>query len=301
MSNPPTSCSASPTRVERRILLADFGIARPLGDISGLTATNFTVGTLAYAAPEQLMGSDIDGRADQYALAATAFHLLTGAPPFQHANPVAVIGQHLNAAPPAVSDRRPDLAHLDHGFATALAKDPAHRFSRCRDFAEALSEQLQPDTKSDRSAEVGPTAAAPLTTSPTHVEVDGARDAQSDRHGAASARPTVQRRSQWSPSGIGPPATAATHRPRRRSLLLLGAAIAVIVLIVIGVTVTMIQPKSNKTASPAMTSPVGSSPANPLSPPIIDPGALPPDGPPGPHPADEAELVLHRGRRVAGH
>jgi serine/threonine protein kinase, bacterial len=67
--------------------LADFGIARPLADISGLTATNFTVGTLSYAAPEQLMGADINGRADQYALPATAFHLLTGAPPFQHSTP----------------------------------------------------------------------------------------------------------------------------------------------------------------------------------------------------------------------
>jgi serine/threonine-protein kinase len=67
---------AEPEDGKRRILLADFGIARPLADISGLTATNFTVGTLTYAAPEQLMGGDIDGRADQYALAATAFHLL---------------------------------------------------------------------------------------------------------------------------------------------------------------------------------------------------------------------------------
>ena len=57
---------------EQRILLADFGIARNVDDISGLTATNMTVGTVAYAAPEQLMGEDIDGRADQYALAATA-------------------------------------------------------------------------------------------------------------------------------------------------------------------------------------------------------------------------------------
>ena len=63
---------------EQRILLADFGIARNVDDISGLTATNMTVGTVAYAAPEQLMGEDIDGRADQYALAATAYHLLTG-------------------------------------------------------------------------------------------------------------------------------------------------------------------------------------------------------------------------------
>ena len=59
-------------------VLADFGIARPLDDISGITATNTTVGTVAYAAPEQLMGEDVDGRADQYALAATAYHLLCG-------------------------------------------------------------------------------------------------------------------------------------------------------------------------------------------------------------------------------
>jgi serine/threonine protein kinase, bacterial len=37
-----------------------------------------TVGTVAYSAPEQLMGEDVDGRADEYALAATTFHLLTG-------------------------------------------------------------------------------------------------------------------------------------------------------------------------------------------------------------------------------
>lgn len=58
-----------------------------------------TVGTVSYAAPEQLMGNELDGRADQYALAATAFHLLTGSPPFQHANPAVVISQHLSASP----------------------------------------------------------------------------------------------------------------------------------------------------------------------------------------------------------
>ncbi|WP_139331277.1 serine/threonine-protein kinase, partial [Mycobacterium sp. IS-1264] len=63
---------------KQRILLTDFGIARNRDEISGLTQTNMTVGTAAYAAPEQLMGGHIDGRADQYALAATAYHLLTG-------------------------------------------------------------------------------------------------------------------------------------------------------------------------------------------------------------------------------
>lgn len=44
--------------------LGDFGIARSVGDISGLTATNMIVGTLPYAAPEHLMDDPIDGRAD---------------------------------------------------------------------------------------------------------------------------------------------------------------------------------------------------------------------------------------------
>ena len=127
---------------ERRILLADFGIAGLVDDPSGLTATNMTVGTVAYAAPEQLMGAELDGRADQYALAATAFHLLSGSPPFQHSNPAVVISQHLSASPPAIGDRRPGLAPLDPVFAKALAKEPNERYEQCVDFARALGHRL---------------------------------------------------------------------------------------------------------------------------------------------------------------
>ncbi|BBZ52819.1 serine/threonine protein kinase [Mycobacterium heidelbergense] len=137
---------------ERRILLADFGVARHLANISGITETNVAVGTVAYAAPEQLTGSNIDGRADQYALAATAFHLLTGAPPFQHSNPIAVISQHLHEDPPRLSDYRPDLAHLDDVFFKALAKQPEDRFERCRALAAAIGEQF--DDVSDADAVV---------------------------------------------------------------------------------------------------------------------------------------------------
>jgi hypothetical protein len=56
---------ANPKDGEQRIFLGDFGIARNVGDISGLTATNMIVGTLPYAAPEQLMDDPIDGRADE--------------------------------------------------------------------------------------------------------------------------------------------------------------------------------------------------------------------------------------------
>ena len=144
---------------EQRILLADFGIARNVDDISGLTATNMTVGTVAYAAPEQLMGEDIDGRADQYALAATTYHLLTGSQLFPHSNPAVVISRHLNSPPPALADTRPELAALDPVLAAALAKDPGDRFARCADFARALAEQAAPSAASSAA----PTTPAPAS------------------------------------------------------------------------------------------------------------------------------------------
>ena len=150
-----------PENDERRILLADFGVARHLGNISGITETNVAVGTVAYAAPEQLTGSNIDGRADQYALAGTAFHLLTGAPPFQHSNPIAVISQHLHEDPPRLGDYRPDLAHLDDVFFKALAKQPEDRFDRCREFAAAVSEQFDGAAEASRGARP---VTAPVTT-----------------------------------------------------------------------------------------------------------------------------------------
>jgi len=167
-----------PENDERRILLADFGVARHLGNISGITETNVAVGTVAYAAPEQLTGSNIDGRADQYALAGTAFHLLTGAPPFQHSNPIAVISQHLHEDPPRLSDYRPELAHLDDVFFKALAKQPEDRFDRCREFAAAVSEQFD-------SAAEAPRGARPVTAPVTTYRRHGARGlvaAMNDRY-----------------------------------------------------------------------------------------------------------------------
>ena len=138
---------------QRQVFLADFGIARQLADPSGLTATNIAVGTVAYAAPEQLMGQQLDGRADQYGLAATAFHMLTGAPP-----PV-VVGQHLNAPIPKLSDFRPNLAGLDQAMSTALAKNPYQRFSSCRDFAKALREHVPAAAVGEHTTQAAPTPA----------------------------------------------------------------------------------------------------------------------------------------------
>lgn len=130
----------SPTSQEHRIMLSDFGIARSMEDVGGLTATNMTVGSIAYMAPEQLMGEPLDGRADQYALAASAFQLLTGKLPFDSSNAAVVISSHLSGSPPRLAGRRPDLAELDAAISKGMAKQAVERYSTCRDFAKALAE-----------------------------------------------------------------------------------------------------------------------------------------------------------------
>jgi serine/threonine protein kinase, bacterial len=162
---------------EQRILLTDFGIARNVNDISGLTATNMTVGTVAYCAPEQLLGEDIDGRADQYSLAATTFQLLTGSHLFPHSNPAVVISRHLNVPPPAVADSRPDLAKLDPVIAIGLAKRPEDRFERCSEFARALGEQINSD---GAPTFLAPTAPALRAVSP--ADAVPPRDERVDRN-----------------------------------------------------------------------------------------------------------------------
>jgi serine/threonine-protein kinase len=131
---------ADPVDGERRILLGDFGIARTTAEVIGLTATNMTRGDVFFASPEQLMGKAMNGCADQYSLAATAYHLLTGTTLFLDSSPAAVIGSHLTTPPPQLAATRPELAALDPVLAVALAKDPARRFARCKDFATAFTE-----------------------------------------------------------------------------------------------------------------------------------------------------------------
>ncbi len=193
--------STSPDNPRRRILLADFGIARELGEISGLTATNMLVGTTAYCAPEQLQGADIGARADQYALGCTAFNLLTGKAPFHHSNPAVVISQHLSAPAPLLSERRPELADLDPVIGKALAKNPEERYRTCADFASALAGRpvaAQANEAKDPLA----TSAAPTQGIPAPTEVIAAPG------GAAPATPTGAR-GRWRGPAIAVGALAA--------------------------------------------------------------------------------------------
>jgi serine/threonine-protein kinase len=144
----------------RRILLAGFGVARRSDETNSLTRANLAIGTVSYTAPEQLMDDPVDGQADQYALACTAFHLLTGWPPFAHMNPAVVVSKHFNDALPRPSDIKPELIYFDAPFARALMKAPAERFPRCREFAKAL--EARGNLKLP-----GPKAASPVTAAET--------------------------------------------------------------------------------------------------------------------------------------
>jgi serine/threonine-protein kinase len=154
----------------QRIFLADFGIARLIDDPAGLTATNMAVGTMAYAAPEQLRGEPLDGRTDQYALACTAFDLLTGAPPYVDSNPAVVITKHVAAPIPSLGERRPELAALDAVLTRAMAKSPADRFASCGEFARELNYALNPPSGHVHRASLPPPTVpepAPTLMTPT--------------------------------------------------------------------------------------------------------------------------------------
>jgi serine/threonine-protein kinase len=253
---------------EQRILLADFGIARPLDEASRRTAANLTTATVAYAAPEQLTGARIDRRVDQYGLAATAFDLLTGAPPYEGSNPDTVISQHLSADPPKLSDRHPELARLDGIMCRALAKNPAHRFDRCGQFADALNNAVGGGSRS-------PEATLTLDTDDTvpgaDVGVGGSpRKALISRlHGAIPPRALA---------ALARRRTAATEpAPTRRRWrwALLGSATGAALVLLIGLLVVGIERKNGTTSPHAGslmtgTSTTAAAPTTSAAPPVLD-------------------------------
>ena len=125
------------------VYLSDFGLARGMLSVGGLTGAGQFLGTPDYAAPEQISGRFVDGRADQYALGCVAYTLLSGSLPFEREEPMAALYAHLYAPPPRVTSVRPDLpGAVDQVLARALAKEPDERYGSCGAFADALRDAL---------------------------------------------------------------------------------------------------------------------------------------------------------------
>ncbi len=125
------------------VYLSDFGLTKSAESGTALTATGSFMGTPDYVAPEQISGARVDGRTDQYALACVAVHLLTGHPPYQRAETMALLWAHMQEAPPSLSARRPELPPaVDQVIARAMAKSADERYPSCGQFAAALQQAL---------------------------------------------------------------------------------------------------------------------------------------------------------------
>jgi hypothetical protein len=201
------------------MVLADFGIARLLADEHGqsavsaaLTMTGQALGSPQYMAPEQVSGQRVGPAADIYALGATLYQMVAGAPPFTGATPWAVAMMQLHEPPAPLHPQRADLpATSEAAILRALAKRPEDRFTS----ASALAQEFSAGLRETNPAL--PITAFSAAISATRPAEDVAADEQITAPDAATGRHPNRR--------------AARRGPRRR--VALGALLVALTLTVI--------------------------------------------------------------------
>jgi TolB-like protein/Tfp pilus assembly protein PilF len=140
-----------------QVKMLDFGVARlvvgPSEEVhSGTTTVATRIGTLAYMAPEQLFGSDVDVRADVYAAGVMLFQMTTGRLPFEETESAALAQRVLAEPPPRPSQIRSGVStQLDQVILRCLEKTPDRRYAN----VDALADDLR------ALAERRPVSAAP--------------------------------------------------------------------------------------------------------------------------------------------
>jgi serine/threonine-protein kinase len=189
------------------IYLSDFGLAKSAAAATSLTETDHFLGTLDYCAPEQIEGKTVGARADQYALACSAFMILAGEPPFTRDDSRAVLHAQLIDPPARLADRVSGVpAAVDEVLARALAKAPGDRYPSCGMFAGALCAAFglaSPDGAYDGYQ--GHPA--------TEVARGGGAPAAGDEHGHEAFRETEDAVSPYGASQVPASPPAAYHTP----------------------------------------------------------------------------------------
>lgn len=236
---------------DERIFLADFGIAKRNDDAAGLTQTGMVLASIAYAAPETLIGEAADHRADIYALGCSLYTMLTGQTPFARpgANMGATITGHLTAPPPRVTDRIPELPPaIDAVIAKAMAKDPAHRYQTGGEFARAAAAALDDTTVQLR-------ATPPPPPPPPGAQSPGPPPAYFGSGGPSNAEGAITYPSGWRPAEDH--AAARVRQPggpkRRRTRMLIAAGLAAVVLVAAVIGVVLWNQGSDEPAYRAQT------------------------------------------------
>jgi serine/threonine protein kinase len=138
---------------EGRPRIVDFGIAKALHDTGTerLTSTGVALGTPSYMSPEQVAGSDADGRTDQYALATVLYEMLAGEPPFTGMSPQAMVARRMAEPARSLRPLRSTVPeHVDHALLRALQRAPADRFPDIVSFASALKNAAPTTVRSRR-------------------------------------------------------------------------------------------------------------------------------------------------------
>lgn len=122
------------------VKLADFGLAERV-DENGTLALARVVGTPLYISPEQIRGRDVTSKADQYALGATFFHLLTGSPPFTGRTSREVLARHLDDPRPDACTLVPEIhSELAAILQRMMARNPDDRFPSFQELFKVLED-----------------------------------------------------------------------------------------------------------------------------------------------------------------
>jgi serine/threonine protein kinase len=141
--------------------ISDFGIAKLSQAQSGNVTGSAIIGTPAYMAPEQAQGTEVDGRADIYALGIILFEMLTGKQPYEADTPMAVAIKHITDPVPHIHQTNPKLpASMDTIIQRAMAKDKTQRYSTAVEMTNALRESARDETIKLQTKIVAPTVKA---------------------------------------------------------------------------------------------------------------------------------------------
>ncbi len=137
-----------------QIKVMDFGLAKLKGSLK-LTKTSSTIGTLAYMAPEQIQGGEVDARSDLFSFGVVLYEMLTGQLPFRGEHEAAmmysIINEEPSPLPASLTESVPELARI---LAKALDKDPEDRYQSAKEIAVDLRRLKKDSSRVGRRPEM---------------------------------------------------------------------------------------------------------------------------------------------------
>ena len=131
--------------------ITDFGLALALRGEGVWGGASSHSGTPQFASPEQLLGEPVDQRTDLYSVAAVAYYVLLGYPPFTGATPEQVLARQTANKIPELRPERPDVTtELESALRRALHANPGNRFRSAAEFYQTIHQATRGRSSHDR-------------------------------------------------------------------------------------------------------------------------------------------------------